>query len=150
MELKEKCIYYNPSKEGYYLVLSISDMIYGRYGDMVNPSYLDSYMNQDGTGLRLKIDDIIINSDYIRNYYLDEKDLDGFKLIRELTDEEFYPMELLIGSHYKYPTVIIDIHKHMNDVSDIVKALQYKQSEKEKIEKDIRNLEEQLFVSMKL
>lgn len=150
MELKEKCIYYNPSKEGYYLVLSISDMIYGRYGDMVNPSYLDSYMNQDGTGLRLKIDDIIINSDYIRNYYLDEKDLDGFKLIRELTDEEFYPMELLISSHYKYPTVIIDVHKHMNDVSDIVKALQYKQSEKEKIEKDIRNLEEQLFVSMKL
>lgn len=150
MELKEKCIYYNPKKQCYYLVLHISDMIYGRCGDILNPNVWDIVMNQDGTGLRFKIDNIIINGDSIRNYNLDEKDLDGFKLIRELTDEEFYPMELLIGSHYKYPTVIIDVHKHMNDVSDIVKTLQYKQSEKEKLEKDIRNLEEQLFVSMKL
>ena len=61
MELKEKCIYYNPSKGGYYLVLSISDMIYGRCGDMINSTNLERWINQDGTGLRFKIDDIIIN-----------------------------------------------------------------------------------------
>ena len=149
MKLKEKCIYYNPSKDGYYLVLSISDMIYGRYGDIANPSNLERWINQDGTGLRFKIDDIIINGDYIRNYYLNEKDLDGFKLVRELTDEEFYPMELLIGSHYRYPAVVIDVHQHANDVSDIIKTLQHKQSEKEKLEKDICNLEKKLFASMK-
>ena len=150
MELKEKCIYYNPSKDGYYLVLSISDMIYGRYGDMTNSTNLERWINQDGTGLKFKIDDIIINGDYIRNYYLDAKDLDGFKLIRELTDEEFYPMELLISSHYKYPSVVIDVCKHMNSVSDIVKVLLRKQAEKEKLEKDICNLEKQLYVSMRV
>lgn len=150
MELKEKCIYYNPSKESCYLVLSVSNMIYGRYGDMANPSYLDSYMNQDGTGLRFMIDDIIINSDYIRNYSLNDKALDEFKLIKELTDEEFYLMELLIHSCYsKYPAVVIDVPKHINDASDIIKTLQHKKSEKEELEKEIHGLEKQLFVSIK-
>jgi hypothetical protein len=148
-KLKEKCIYYNPVTNCYYLVLSISDMIYGRCGDMINPTYLDVYMNQDGTGLRFKIDDIIINKDYIRNYYLNDKVLDKFELVKELTDEEFYPMELLINSHYKYPSVIIDIHKHMHDVFDIVKTIRNKKSKVEKLKKDICTLEKKLFASMK-
>ena len=78
-------------------------MIYGRYGEMENPNYLDTYMNQDGTGLKFKIDDIIIHMESYRNYYLNDKELAEFEFVRELTDEEFYPMELLIHSHYKYP-----------------------------------------------
>ena len=148
MKLKEKCIYYNPSKDGYYLVLSISDMIYGRYGDMMTPNYLDSYLNQDGTGLRFKIYDIIINGDYIRNYYLDDKELDKFELIRELTDKEFYPIEILSTSHYKYPEVIIDVCKYTNDVVDIIATIKHKESELIKLKSDICNLEKKLFVSI--
>lgn len=148
MKLKEKCIYYNSSKGSYYLVLSVSDMVYGRYGEMENPNYLDSYMNQDGTGLRFKIDDIIINMEYYRNFYLDDKELEEFEFVKELTDEEFYPMELLIYSHYKYPDVVIDVHNHINDVSDIVNTIKYKKSELEKLEKDICKLEKELFVAM--
>ena len=149
MELKEKCIYYNPSKEGYYLVLLISDMVYGRYGDMVNPSYLDSYINQDGTGLRFKIDDIIINGDYIRNYYLDEKKLDEFELVKELTDKEFYLVESLIYSNYKYPSIIIDVNKHTNDTSKMVNTIKRKKSKVGKLEKDICNLEKKLYTSVR-
>ena len=149
MKLKEKCIYYNSSKGSYYLVLSISDMVYGRYGEMANPNYLDSYMNQDGTGLRFKIDDIIINMEYYRNYKLDNKELDEFEFVKELTDEEFYPMELLIDSNYKFPPITIDIHKHMNDVSNMVSELKHKKSELKNLYKDIRNLEKKLFVSMR-
>lgn len=149
MKIKERCIYYNPVKDGYYLVLSAdSEMIYGRYGEMENPSYLDSYLHQDGTGLRFKIDNIIINRDYLRNYYLDEKELDKFELIKELTDEEFYPIAILTRSCYKYPDVVIDVHNHMNDVSDIVCTVKNKKLEVEKLTKDIRNLEKKLFYSM--
>ena len=149
MNLKEKCIYYNPSKAGYYLVLSISDMIYGRTGDLANPSYLDVYMNQDGPGLRFKIGDIIINGDYIRNYYLDEKEINNFELVKELTDEEFYPMEILINSRYKYPTALIDIPKHTNDVYHLVETIQHNKAVDVKLQKYIQNLEKQLFMSMR-
>lgn len=146
--LKEKCIYYNPSSRNYYLVLSVSDMIYGRTGDLTNPTMLENWIQQDGTGLRFKIDNIIINSNYIRNYYLDDKCLDEFELVKELTDKEFYPIELLSYSRYNYPTTIIDIHKHMNSVSKIIKALRCKQSKKEKLVKDICDLERKLFTFM--
>ena len=148
MKLKEKCIYYNRSKKGYYLIISISDMVYGRYGDMINPSYMDRYMNQDGTGLRFKIDDIIINRDYIHNYSLDENDLDELEFVKELTDDEFYPIELITNSNFAFPDTVIDVHKHMDGVSDIIKNLKHKKSEKEKLVKDIRKLELQLFYAM--
>ena len=148
MKLKEKCIYYNSSKGSYYLVLSVSDMIYGRYGEMENPNYLDIYMNQDGTGLKFKIDDIIIHMESYRNYYLNDKELAEFEFVRELTDEEFYPMELLINSHYKYPEIIVDVHKHTDNISNLVYTIKYKKSEVEKLEKDICKLEKELFVAM--
>jgi len=149
MKLKEKCIYFNPTKNGYYLVLSISDMIYGRYGDMANPTFLDSYMNQDGPGLRFKIDHIIINRDSYRNYYLDDRELDDFILVKELTDEEFYPMELIINSRYRYPSIVIDVHKHMADVSGIVRRIRRRESKVKKLDKDIHDLEKKLFISMR-
>lgn len=130
------------------MVLSVSDMIYGRYGDMLTPSYLDSYLNQDGTGLRFKIDNIIINGDYIRNYYLDEKELDKFELVKELTDKEFYLAESVICSNYKHPSVVVDVCKHMNNTSKIVNAIKRKKSKVEKLEKDICNLEKKLYASM--
>lgn len=148
MKLKEKCIYYNTSKGGYYLVLAVSDMIYGRYGNIVSPNYLDVYMNQDVTGLIFKIDDIIINSNYYRNYYFDDKELDDFELVKELTYEEFYIMDFLIDSNYKYPSIVIDVHKHMNDVIDIINAMKCKKSEVKKLVKDIHDLEKKLFYSM--
>ena len=148
MKLKEKCIYYNSSKGSCYLVLSVSDMIYGRYGEMENPNYLDIYMNQDGTGLKFKIDDIIIHMESYRNYYLNDKELAEFEFVRELTDEEFYPMELLIHSHYKYPEIIVDVHKHTDNISNLVHTIKYKKLEVEKLEKDICKLEKELFIAM--
>lgn len=148
MKLKEKCIYYNSSKCSYYLVLSVSDMIYGRYGEMENPNYLDIYMNQYGTGLKFKIDDIIIHMESYRNYYLDDKELDEFEFVRELMDEEFYPMEILIHSHYKYPEIIVDVHKHTDNISNLVHTIKRKKSEVEKLEKDICKLEKELFVAV--
>ena len=148
MKLKEKCIYYDPLKDGYYLVLSVSSMIFGRYGEMENPNYLDNYMNQGGTGLRFKIDNILINMEYYRNYYLDDKELNEFVLVKELTDKEFYPMELLIHSRFSYSEGIIDIHEVMDNVTDLVSILRKKKSELKKLEKEIGDLENQLFNKM--
>ena len=71
-------------------------MVYGRYGDIEKPSYLDAYIDQGHTDLRFKIDNIIINRNSYRNYSLDDSQINDFKLVKELTDEEFYPMQLLI------------------------------------------------------
>lgn len=149
MKLKEKCIYYNRLKDAYYLVLSVSDMIYGRYGEIANPSYLDEYMNQDRSGLIFNIDNIIINGDYITNYYFDEKYLDEFELVKELTDKEFYLVESLIQSNYKYPSIVIDVNKHTNDTSKIVNAIKRKKSKVKKLKKDICNLEKKLYDSVR-
>ena len=148
MKLKEKCIYYNPIQEGYYLVLSISDMIYGRRGDYVKTSNLEDWINQDGPGLGFKIDDIIINIDYIRNYYLDDKSLDKFELVKELSDEEFDLIEILTYSDYKWPkALIVDINKFKDDeeVLDIVRAHKYREEELEHLKKEIKYLEIDLY-----
>ena len=150
MELKEKCIYYNPIQEGYYLILSIdNEMVYGRRGDFVKTSNLENWINQDGTGLRFKIDNIIINGDYIRNYELDEKNLDEFEFVKELTDKEFYLVASLIHSHYKYPSIVIDVNKHTKGASKIVNAIKRKESKVEKLKKDICNLEKKLYTSVR-
>lgn len=143
MKLKEKCIYYNPSNKEYYLVLSISDMVYGRYAEIANPNYMEKHIDPH-TGLRFKIDDIIIYMNRYRNYDFDEK-IEQFELIKELSDEEFYPMELLIHSHYNYPPIVIDVHNHMNDVTDIVKEIKHKKSEVNELKKEICNLEKKLY-----
>lgn len=144
--LKEKCIYYNPIQEGYYLVLSISDMIYGRRGDFVKTSALEDWINQDGPGLGFKIDDIIININYIRNYYLDDKSLDKFELVRELSDEEFDLIEILTSTHYKWPATIIDIEKLKNiNVAYFITVIKQKEFEVSKLNKEIKSLQKDLF-----
>ena len=151
MKLKEKCIYYNPIQEGYYLVLTIDDkMIYGRTGGYIKASSLEEWLNQDGPGIKFKINDIIINGNYIRNYYLDEKDLEHFELVKELTDQEFYPMELLINSRYNFPHTLIDIANISDNViaeaEDIYLAAREKEKQLEQLKKDIDDLEKQMFI----
>lgn len=149
MNIKEKCIYYNPVQEGYYLVLSIDDeMIYGRRGDFAKTSNLEDWINQDGPGLRFKIDDIIINSDYIRNYYLDEKCLEQFELVRELTDEEFYPIEILSASCYKYPSTIINIPAK-EDITELIESIKYDEAAINRTKQHMKELEKQLYRSMR-
>lgn len=147
--LKEKCIYYNSVKGGYYLVLSVSNMIYGRYGDILNPSYLDACMYTDRTGLKFKIDNIIINMESYRNYDLEDSEINDFELVKKLTDEEFYPMELLIHSSYKFPNYIIDVEKNKNNVTNLVDLLRNKKEKLCNLQKEIRNLEKDLFKAMK-
>jgi hypothetical protein len=122
-------------------------MIYGRRGDFVKTSNLENWINQDGPGLRFKIDDIIINRDYIRNYYLDDKGLDKFELVRELTDEEFYTIKILACSNYSWPAALIDIDniKDNEEVLDIVQAHKDREKELEKLYKEIKALEIDLY-----
>lgn len=151
MKLKEKCIYYNPIQEGYYLVLSISDMIYGRSGDYVKTSTLENWINQNGPGVRFKIRDIIINRNYIRNYNLNEECLEQFELVRELTDEEFYLIEILTFSNYNWPATLIDIDNIKNNkkVFNIIKAHKDKEKELEKLNKEIKILEIDLYTTIR-
>lgn len=123
-------------------------MVYGRYGDIENPSFLDTYMNQNNTDLRFKIDNIIINKNSYRNYSLYDN-LNNFELVRELTDEEFYPMQLLICSNYKFPHCIIDIEKVKNNVTELVNLLRNKKEELGNLEKEIGTLEKSLYKAMK-
>ena len=151
MKLKEKCIYYNPIQEGYYLVLSVGDMIYGRRGDLIKTSNLEDWINQDGPGIRFKIGDIIINKDYIRNYYLDEEYLDKFELVRELSDEEFYPIEILTYSNYKWPEALVEIDKikDNSEIFDIVRAHKDREKELKILNKEIKALEVDLYKAVR-
>ncbi len=124
-------------------------MVYGRYGDIEKPSYLDAYMDQGHTDLRFKIDNIIINRNSYRNYSLDESQINDFELVKKLTDEEFYPMQLLIYSNYKFPHCIIDIEKVKNNVTELVDVLRDKKEELWKLEKEIGTLEKSLYKVMK-
>lgn len=124
MEMKEKCVYYDNNTKCYYLVIYKDDkMIYGRRGEMLNPKYLDVYMSNVITGgLKYKInDDIIIYDDYIRNYYIDEKDLENFEFITELSDDEFNLIKVSTNSNYKF---MIDLkaikNQHMKLVNNII------------------------------
>lgn len=144
MNLKRKCIYRDTKKGGYYLVLSIKDMIYGIYGELESPNFLDNCMYKSEIGLVFKIDDILINMEYYRNYKHDDKELNNFEFVKELTDEEFYPIKLP-----SYPNIVIDVHKHMKDVSEIVDKLKSKKEESVKLEKEICELEKELYKAMK-
>lgn len=124
-------------------------MVYGRYGDIEKPSYLDTYMDQGHTDLRFKINNIIINRNSYRNYSLDESQINDFELVKELTDEEFYPMQLLIYSSYKFPHCIIDIEKVKNNVTELVNVLRDKKEELWELEKEIGILEKSLYKAMK-
>ena len=121
MVMKEKCVYYDNNTKCYYLVVSKDDkMIYGRRGDMENPKYLDTYMGSASTdGLKYKInDDIVIYDDYIRNYRLDEKDLENFEFITELSDDEFNLFKVFTFSNFKFPNNTIDLKPSSSKFKD--------------------------------
>ena len=147
MLLKEKCIYYNPIQKGYYLVLGIDDeLIYGRRGEYINTSNLEDWINQDGPGLCFKIDDIIICRDYIRNYYPNEKCLEQFELIKELSDEEFGLISILTNAKYSFPAILIDMTKCNNNfIKTIVNNIDNRKLEVTKLNLEICNLERGLF-----
>lgn len=143
MKLKEKCIYYNPVQEGYYLVLSVDDeMVYGRRGVYKKTSNLEDWISQGKWGFIFKIDDIIIDSNNIRNYYLDEECLEQFKLVKELSDEEFYPIEILSHTSYNLPTFLVDINKDRNTnlINAIVKDIKERELKIKQLNSEILNL----------
>lgn len=145
--LKEKCIYYNPKKDGYYLVLAIDNkMIYGRTSTLGNPSYLDMYMHEISGDIQFKIDNIIIDSNNIRNYCHTDKELQGFILIKELTDAEFDVIKIITSTHYKWPATIIDIEKLKNiNVTYFTTVIKQKEFEIDKLNKEIKSLQKDLF-----
>lgn len=148
MKLKEKCIYYNPIQEGYYLVFSVDkEMIYGRRGEYVNTSNLEAWINQNGPGVSFKIGDIIIGKDYIRNYYLDEKCLEQFELIKELTDKEFSIIETITYSDFPFPPAVVDVDKltESTEIELLVRLIRNWKKEKVEIDKKIRTIEEALY-----
>lgn len=146
MELKERCIYYNAVKGFYYLTLSISDMVYGRTGNIAKPSMLDNWMYQDGhLGLCFKIDDIIINGSHIRNYYLGEEALNDFELVRELTKEEFNLIEIFCNSKYTFPGELIDVNKCTKRLNSVVSWVRHKKAELAELENEVSMLENRLF-----
>lgn len=147
MKLKEKGIYYIPKKDGYYLVLAIDDkMVYGRTSVFESPSYLDEYMHQINDDIKFKIDNIIIDSNNILNYYHTDKELKDFILVKELTDNEFDVISIITSTHYKWPATIIDIKKLKNiNVAYYTTVIKQKELEVNKLTKEIKSLQKDLF-----
>ena len=147
MKIKEKCVYYNPKKDGYYLVLSIDNkMIYGRTSSFRNPGYLDAYMHQINGDIMFKIDNIILDSNNILNYYHTDKELKDFILVKELADNEFDVISIITSTHYKWPATIIDVEKLKNiNVADYTAVIKQKELEVSKLTKEIKSLQKDLF-----
>lgn len=151
MKLKEKCIYYNPIQEGYYLVLSTDDeMVYGRCGIYVNTSALEEWINQNGSDICFKIGEALIFKDYIRNYFLDEEDIKSFEPIKELTDKEFSIIETIAYSDFPFPPAVIDVDEltESTEVELLVRLIRDWKKEKVEIDKKIRTIEEALYLTI--
>lgn len=137
MDIKEKCVYYNNKNGSYYLVLAVQDMIYGRCGNFSHPSYLDSYMNQE-TGLKFKINEqIVINMDYWRNYYLDDKELQNLEYVTKLSDEVFDCIDIICDMNYKI-SGLIDFTT-IDCPNNLIHNIKQKEEELLKIEKEIKS-----------
>ena len=129
-KLKERRIYYNNARNTYYFVLSVDgSFVYGRCGEILNPTFLDSYkIMSSKKGISFKIDDIIINSNYIKNYnyhYDDPRELDSFKFIKELSDKDYFIMKTFIGSlvgsdyYDDLNNIIVDLNKCDDDLLNL-------------------------------
>lgn len=149
MEIKEKCIYYNNARNTYYLVLSAKKedgLIYGIYGKILNPSFLDTYLiGGNSEGLIFKIGDVIINREHIRNYYFDDKELDSFTFVKELKDYEFNIINTFVSSNYKFPNITIDVEKYNREVDFMLSRIKENKIELCKIKQSVRLLERNLF-----
>lgn len=149
MEIKEKCIYYNNARNTYYLVLSAKKedgLIYGRCGEILNPSFLDTYIiGGNSNGLIFKIGDVTINREHIRNYRFDDKELDSFTFVKELKDYEFNIIDTFVSSNYKFPNVTIDVEKYNKEVDFMLSRITKKKAELCKLSQSVRLLERKLF-----
>lgn len=149
MEIKEKCIYYNNARNTYYLVLSAKKedgLIYGRCGEILNPSFLDAYIIEgNSNGLIFKIGDVTINREHIRNYRFDDEELDSFTFVKELKDYEFNIIDTFVSSNYKFPNVTIDVEKYNKEVDFMLSRITKKKAELCKLSQSVRLLERKLF-----
>lgn len=149
MKIKEKCIYYNNARNTYYLVLSAkkeNGLIYGRCGEILNPSLLDTYIIGDNSnGLIFKIGDVTINREHIRNYRFDDEELDSFTFVKELKDYEFNIIDTFVSSNYKFPNVTIDVEKYNKEVDFMLSRITKKKAELCRLGQSVRLLERKLF-----
>lgn len=149
MKIKEKCIYYNNARNTYYLVLSAKKedgLIYGRCGEILNPSLLDTYIIGDNSnGLIFKIGDVTINREHIRNYRFDDEELDSFTFVKELKDYEFNIIDTFVSSNYKFPNVTIDVEKYNKEVDFMLSRITKKKAELCRLGQSVRLLERKLF-----
>ena len=149
MEIKEKCIYYNNARNTYYLVLSAKKedgLIYGRCGEILNPSFLDTYIiGGNSNGLIFKIGDVTINREHIRNYRFDDKELDSFTFVKELKEYEFNIIDTFVSSNYKFPNVTIDVEKYNKEVDFMLSRITKKKAELCKLSQSVSLLERKLF-----
>lgn len=149
MEIKEKCIYYNNARNTYYLVLSAKKedgLIYGRCGEILNPSFLDTYIiGANSNGLIFKIGDVTINREHIRNHRFDDEELDSFTFVKELKDYEFNIIDTFVSSNYKFPNVTIDVEKYNKEVDFMLSRITKKKAELCKLSQSVRLLERKLF-----
>ena len=149
MKIKEKCIYYNNARNTYYLVLSAKKedgLIYGRCGEILNPSLLDTYIiGGNSNGLIFKIGDVTINREHIRNYRFDDEELDSFTFVKELKDYEFNIIDTFVSSNYKFPNVTIDVEKYNKEVDFMLLRITKKKAELCRLGQSVRLLERKLF-----
>lgn len=149
MKIKEKCIYYNNARNTYYLVLSAKKedgLIYGRCGEILNPSFLDTYIiGGNSNGLIFKIGDVTINREHIRNYRFDDEELDSFTFVKELKDYEFNIIDTFVSSNYKFPNVTIDVEKYNKEVDFMLSRITKKKAELCRLGQSVRLLERKLF-----
>lgn len=149
MEIKEKCIYYNNARNTYYLVLSAKKedgLIYGRCGEILNPSLLDAYlMGGNSNGLIFKIGNVTINREHIRNYSFDDEELNNFTFVKELKDYEFNIIDTFVSSNYKFPNVTINVEKYNREVDFMLSKITGKKAELCKLSQSVRLLERKLF-----
>lgn len=149
--IKEKCLYYNPVQKGYYLVMSKDEeMIYGLRGVYTTTSQLEDWINQDDSDICFKIGEVLIFKDYIRNYFLDEKDIKSFEPIKELTDKEFSIIETITYSDFPFPPAVIDIDKLTEslEIELLVRLIRDWKKEKVEIDKKIHTIEEALYLTI--
>lgn len=149
MKIKEKCIYYNNARNTYYLVLSAKKedgLIYGRCGEILNPSLLDIYIiGGNSNRLIFKIGDVTINREHIRNYRFDDEELDSFTFVKELKDYEFNIIDTFVSSNYKFPNVTIDVEKYNKEVDFMLSRITKKKAELCRLGQSVRLLERKLF-----
>lgn len=157
IDFEAGCIYYNKKDDYYYLVISVSDMVYGRRGYKPNPTLLEAKLQTESkeNGIEFKInDDIIINSDNIYNiglpiykYYseYDEYQLKCFEFVMKLDDDKFDIVKIFAYSNLLFkPSFTIDLNNKFK-VKELTDLIIEKDDEIEKLTTAKKNLTIRLY-----